>query len=306
MEERLLSATEINQALSTWIRGDNPNEERLFRQLLPAFRRIVRGVAGRMCRKTGIPLDEELQDEILQRIWIALLKRRDQKEGFTSELPASLWVWTTAQFAMTRIFRSENRYALSAQSEDGHDWMDSMTEGRIGDPLESIMEEESMALMEQRREEAMKRVAPFIGSLPTPPETPAREREMAPIGPAMELRGVIRQLHWSQRQMAEYLGVSVGIVYNYVYGRTLIPDYQMDRIRAAEETTGAYSDARWDEFLRSAEAALHVTGIPLRAELAERMGVSERTLRRWIAGGDGSAKGLTRAVALRSRGWTRA
>lgn len=106
--------------------------------------------------------------------------------------------------------------------------------------------------------------------------------------------------------MAEYLGVSVGIVCNYIYGRTLIPNYQMDRIRAAEKTTGAYSDAGWDEFLRSAEAALHMTGIPLRAELAERMGVSERTLRRWIAGGDGSAKGLTRALALRNRGWTRA
>jgi predicted site-specific integrase-resolvase len=49
-----------------------------------------------------------------------------------------------------------------------------------------------------------------------------------------------------------------------------------------------------------------LTEITLRTELAERMGVSERTLRRWIAGGDGSAKGLTRAVALRNRGWMRA
>ncbi len=299
------SPEEIQDILNEWIKGDTTNENKRLRRFMPTLGRIVLGAAK---TPSGAPLEPDLLNEIQQQIWMMILKRKEKKELFTSFLPANLWLWTTARFAIKHHYSGNNRYALAGDLNDpigGDAWMEDDAGSHARDPLSTVMGMESEQQMESAAEAAMSRIRGHLKELVDLPTLPSREREPSPIGPALSMRSTIKNLHWSQQQMADYLGVSLNIVNNYLYGRTPIPDHQMARTHFAEVHLAGKPRPTWDTLIQAAESDLKTTDVRLRQVLAERLGVSTRTLRRWINSGKGSEKGLQAAIALKDRDWKR-
>lgn len=283
------------------MRDNLPLNDPALRRIEPAVKRMVDGAIRSVTHSTLNPDDS---DEIRQNVWMSLLKRKAQGDTFGGSLSSTLWIWNTARFEVMRHFERNHRYALYEDMAEIA--LPEVLQDAGNNPAyERISYAETRNEAHQAAEDALKRIRPHLDRLPEKPVmVPIANRKPVPKAPAQKLHRVIRHLQWSQQQMAAYLGVSTNVVNNYLFSRTPIPDAVMERIQFAETGLHILLPA-WNDFLAETQKKMGLSETEIRPFIAERLGISPRTLRRWINGGSGSAKGLRQAIETSHRGWMR-
>ncbi|OCX69902.1 hypothetical protein A6M23_14780 [Acidithiobacillus thiooxidans] len=297
----MTSDADFQDTLNAFILDACSDPDQLVREIEPVFNRLIQGGIRTVTRST---LNAADYTEIQQQVWESLLRRRAERRPFTEFPPARVWVWSTARFAIKHLFDHNHRYALYEDMQAMEDSVPEWTiHGQSSDPLSRVIEGEQEEISQTAAEQAMQRIRLHLHEIPEEEKT-IYERRTLDFTDALILRGAMRNLFWSREQMADYLGVSINVVNNYLTARSAIPEELIERIRFA----GAHLKTTlptWPAFMDQAASSLGLQGIPLRDFLAERLGVSSRTLRRWLSGGKGSEKGMRSALALRDRNWMR-
>jgi hypothetical protein len=290
----------FEEAINAFILDERDHTDALIREIEPLFNRLVQSAIRSVARSGTHPADCA---EIQQQVWESLLRRRAEHRPFIEFPPARVWVWSTARFALKHLFDHNHRYALYEDIQEMEDaetgWMIS---DHSTDPLSMVIEDEQKENAQTEAEQAMQKIRMRIHEIPEIDTKPIYERRAFDFTDALILRAALWNLFWSRHQMADYLGVSINIVNNYLTARSTIPEELIERVHFAEAHLKTALPT-WAEFMDQAASSLGISDIQVRDIIAERLQVSTKTIRRWVSGGKGSMKGMRAAVALRDRNW---
>lgn len=293
---------DFQDALNAFILDECNDTDQIIREIEPFFNRLVQS-AIRSINRSGInPADSA---EIQQQVWESLLRRRADHRPFVDYPPAKVWVWSTARFALKHFFERNHRYALYEDMQEMEDSdPDSTNAYHLTDPLSLVIESEREENLQTEAEQAMQKIRMRLDEIPEADTKPIYERRTIDFTDALTLRSAMRNLAWNRHQMADYLGVSVNVVNNYLTARSSIPEALIERIHFAEEHLKTALPT-WPDFMNQTTSMLGLSDLQFRNFIAERLGVSTRTVRRWLSGGKGYEKGMRAALALQQRDWMR-
>ena len=234
-----------------------------------------------------------------------------QRDGFPEALsplldaPLHMPVWSITRYEWLDFLRSNSRYRLSGNTEDPDSWMDEMTD--IGaDLIDGMILQEESAILEEKRRSAQARLAPFVQSILTgsDTDTPLRTQQHQP-SPMLQkhpdpqsvtaFSQAVKTLPYSKEHLAKMLGISMRQFRCLEHGLAEPDEFLRSNLESLLQEHGGWT---WERIFNLVERRTGLSGIPARRWMQAALGVSERTLMRWLQGGYGGAKGLIQASTI--------
>jgi DNA-directed RNA polymerase specialized sigma24 family protein len=234
-----------------------------------------------------------------------------QRDGFPESLsplldaPLHMPVWSITRYEWLDFLRSNHRYRLSGNAEDPDSWMDEMTD--IGaDLIDGLILQEESAMLEERRRSAQARLAPFVqniltgscteGALRDQSHQPSPTLQQPPdLTDVTDFARAVKALPYSKEHLSKMLGISMRRFRCLERGLAEPDEFLRSNLEALLQEHGEWT---WERIFNLAEQRTGLSGILARRWMQAALGVSERTLMRWLQGGYGGAKGLIQASAI--------
>jgi DNA-directed RNA polymerase specialized sigma24 family protein len=234
-----------------------------------------------------------------------------QRDGFPESLsplldaPLHMPVWSITRYEWLDFLRSNNRYRLSGNAEDPDSWMDEMTDAGA-DLTDGLILQEESAILEEKRRSAQARLAPFVQSIltgsdaDTPLRTPRHQpspmlRQSSSPQAVTDFARAVKALPYSKEHLSKMLGISMRRFRCLERGLTEPDEFLRSNLESLLQEHGGWT---WERIFGLVERRTGLSGIPARRWMQAALGVSERTLVRWIQGGYGGAKGLIQASTI--------
>ncbi len=232
----------------------------------------LRRLAHAILRRYRIFDDPVLLEDMVQAAWVKILAQ-ESWQGFDGGIV--IFVVNVMRAHMRGVFRR------GKQEVPVDPW--AMMDPGQRDVSLVAMEEERVP--EKERLEALQRLSKMAG---LGKKKPGRRRiaagHAAPSVLILESEGHRRfkekiiALGWSHQQVAEYLGITVQVLHNKMYGRTAISAEEMARLSQVPDV-GHWS---WEDILWRVQKSFGVSAIEAKNILAVSMGVSLSSVNRWI------------------------
>ena len=234
-----------------------------------------------------------------------------QRDGFPESLsplldaPLHMPVWSITRYEGLDFLRSNSRYRLSGNAEDPDSWIDEMAD--IGaDLIDGLILQEESNILEEKRRSAQARLAPFVKNILTESCTEGALRvQLHQPSPMLQklpdpqnttdFAMAVKALPYSKERLAKMLGISMRQFRCFERGLTEPDEFSRSNLEALLQEHGGWT---WERIFKLVERRTGLSGIPARRWIQAALGVSERTLVRWIQGGYGGAKGLVQASTI--------
>ncbi len=257
-----------------------------------------------------MPVNEEMQADALQEIWLALIQQRRKSPATNAGISIDDFI-TLVRQKVEQVQKSTVRwYAVTVPPEAVPEAVGT----DLDNPLEVVAQGEDSRLQASVRESALLRLRGAMAAWPKPEVMPGvvtsgvsdeEPKDRHVTESARRLRDLLDVTGWSHGEVCGYLHISKNRLREILYRGSRLSDSESDRII---DMLQAGQDARQWDWPRLIEDGCRATGkdsVAFRKHLAGIMGVDSRTIYRWTKGGFGAKRGIQIALEVRSRGWKR-
>ncbi|MBU2738696.1 hypothetical protein HJG40_07840 [Acidithiobacillus sp. ATCC 19703] len=257
-------------------------------------------------RKYGMPVSEDLLDEAVQEVCLALLQM--QGEPLTMDRIKIL-----ARLKVESVQKSSAHWYIKTMPPEAGPELPGVDSDN---PLERVTQAENLYLRESEKESALQRLRGVMGSWP---EQEAQQDKTIQSGvaatakmPAQNttesadlLRDLIQVTGWTHKETCRYLNMTPSILREALYRKGDLSVESRNRVMQAIQMQRESLQWSWPELIKDGCRATGKDPVAFGKYLADIMGVSHRSLRRWIQGESGAKRNLKLALEIRNRGWKR-
>lgn len=256
-------------------------------------------------RKYGMPVSEDLQDEAVQEVCMALLQMPE--EEITGDR-----IKTLVRLKVESIQKSSVHWYLRTMPPEA---MPEPAGAESDDPLERVAQAENLHLRESEKEAAMQRLRGALSSWSDPDSQPEKRIERGSAATAMRgpnatesadrLRELIQITGWTQKEVCHYLHITPSRLREILYRKGELSVEHHHRVMQAIRIQQESRPWTWPELIEDGCQSTGKDAVAFSKYLADIMGVSPRSIRRWSQGESGAKRNLKLALEIRNRGWKR-
>jgi len=296
-----MSNPKPDDLLSSWWESNEEPPKELVSLILDLGKRAL----SYRARTYGQPITEQIIEETAQNVWLALIARRQDS---VAETPT-----------FHDLIRLVRRKATSIQREAARSYLQNVPQDLVAEPIDAhgedgiqdVIVSSGQEPLQTQKIDALQRLrGRFADHSPDKGQKRSKSRYNRRNNPEHQanVRTLCRLTGWFQQDIANYLGVNVNRLRDCYYRGYPLPPKASARleegIHLAQRRTEGWD---WQQLLKAGSEETGKNPVAFRYYLASILGVSDRTLRRWINGEHvhGSLRGLNLALAVRAKGWKR-
>lgn len=290
-----------DELLASWWESNEEPPKELVSLILDLGKRAL----SYRARTYGQPVTDQIIEETVQNVWLELIARRQDS---AAETPTFHDLIRLVRRKATSIQREAARSYLQNVPQDlAPESIDAHGEDGIQDVIVSSGQEQVQA----QKIDALQRLRGRFAERSTDSGQKRSNRQYNRLTNAehqANLRTLFRLTGWFQQDIANYLGVKVNRLRDCYYRGYPLPPKASARLEEgillAQRRTEGWT---WQQLLEAGSEETGKDPVAFRYHLASILGVTDRTLRRWVNGesNHSSLRGLNLALAVRARGWKR-